>query len=464
MGISSDRQSVRVDYGSTQREILVPADAAVLRCPDPPVLSDPAAAVRSALADPIGMGPISSLVKPGNKVTVAFDAPPRSGKPRQIIIPILLEELARCGVPEENVTLVCAGGTHGKIPPSGLLEYLGPNLFHRFWPDRLTNHDCSQDLVYLGRSAMGDYVEYNRLLTDSDLTIYLGTVFPLNWGGFTGTGAVIGLGSARSIASHHTEVIADRHSTHGDHRTQGYRLHKEAIHAQIEKAIGNPIFYVDVITNAAGDICAVFAGHSPEINEPAWTEAERMFQVKTSQADVLIMGIPGAAVYGSTDNPLLAMTYITTPPRTWLGKPLIRKGGVVIALGCSSGVCDIDSRPSDPEVMERYQRCFRASELSQYIEEFLTRPDYLYRYQHCYAYHPIHAFWLLYENQWLVEHANKVIMAGDVNPGPLRSLGLMPSRSFAEAWQMAGEVVGQSPRVAVLPHYWSHLKMQFVVE
>lgn len=178
----SDRRRVKVDCGNIQHEISVPSDAMVLRCPDPTVLPDPAAAVRRALADPIGIGPISTLVKPGNKVTIAFDAPPRSGKPRQIIIPILLEELARCGVPEENVTLVCAGGTHGKIPPSGLLEYLGPDLFHRFWPDRLTNHDCTQDLVYLGRSARGDYVEYNRLLLESHLTIYLGTIFALNWG------------------------------------------------------------------------------------------------------------------------------------------------------------------------------------------------------------------------------------------------------------------------------------------
>lgn len=460
----SDTRIVKVDYGTTQLEIPVPDDATVLRCPDPPVLPDPAAAVCRALADPIGIGPISTLVRPGNKVTIAFDAPPRSGKPRQIIIPILLEELARCGVPEENVTLVCAGGTHGKIPPGGLLECLGPDLFHRFWPDRLTNHDCSQDLVYLGRSARGDYVEYNRLLIDSDLTIYLGTVFALNWGGFTGTGVVIGLGSARSIASHHTEVIADRHSTHGDHRTQHYRLHKEAMNAQIEKAIGKPIFYVDVITNATGDICAVFAGHSPEINEPAWAVAERLFQVKTPQADVLVMGMPYQVVYGSTDNPLLAMTYITTPPRTWLSKPLVRKGGVVIALGRSSGEYNTDLRPSDPEVVERYQGCFRVQELSQYIEEFLTRPDYLYKYQHCNAYHPIHAFWLLYENQWLMEHAAKVIMAGEINPGPLRSLGLVPAHSFAAAWQMAKEVVGENPRVVVLPHYWSHLKMQFVVE
>lgn len=135
----------------------------------------------------------------------------------------------------------------------------------------------------------------------------------------------------------------------------------------------------------------------------------------------------------------------------------------MIALGRSNGEYS-NLRPSDAEVLERYQNCFRVQELSKHIEEFLTRPDYLYKYQHCNAYHPIHPFWLLYENQWLIEHASKVIMAGEVAPGPLRSLGLVPSNSFASAWQMAKEVVGDNPRVVVLPHYWTHLKMQFLVE
>jgi len=461
--VTQDR-IVKVDYDNAQLEISVPEDAVSLRCPEPAVLDDPAGAVRKALANPIGIGPLSMLARAGNKVTIAFDIPPRSAKPRRIIIPIVLAELARCGVPEENITLVFAGGAYRKIPPRGQMDYLGRDLFHRFWPDRLQNHDCSQDLAYLGRSSRGDYVEHNRLIQDSDLTIYLGTIVANTWGGFSGTGAAIGLGSARSIASHHTEVIAAASSTHGDHRTQHFRLHKEAIQAQIEKATGKPIFYVDVVANSAGDMCAVYAGHSPEINEPEWALAEQLFQVPTPQADVLIIGLPYQLSYGPTDNPLATLAYITAPPRHWINKPLVRKGGVVIALGRCNGDFGIDLRPSDPEVMDRYDRCFRVQDLSQYVEDFLTRPEYLYSYRHCHAFHPAHSFWLLYESQWLMDHAAKVIMAGEVRPGPLRRVGIAPARSYAEAWQMAKEVVGNNPKVVVLPHYWSHLRMQFLVQ
>ena len=89
---------VEVDYRRGRTQITVPDSAVILDCPDPQILVDPATAVRKAIAEPLGVGPLSTLVRAGNKVTIAFDAPPRSGKPRQLIIPILLEELERCGV------------------------------------------------------------------------------------------------------------------------------------------------------------------------------------------------------------------------------------------------------------------------------------------------------------------------------------------------------------------------------
>lgn len=460
----SKERVVKVDYATTKMEIAVPSDAVLAQVKeDPPALPEPEKAIREALANPIGMENISQLVSKGSKVTIAFDAPPRSGLPRRKIIPILLEQLSAAGVSEKEVTLVCAGGTHAKISKEGLLDYLGPELFNRFWPDRLQNHDASQDLVYLGVSELGDYVEYNRLVAESDLLIYLGTIFPINWGGYTGTGVVIGLGSARSINSHHTEVIDHPDSCHGDQRTHLYRLHKEAIHKQIEKSIGKKILYVDTIVNSKGEISAVFAGHSPEINEPAWQAAETLYQVEVPQADVIIVGVPYKQVYGTSDNPILAMTYTVTAQRTWVNKPMLREGGVVIGLVKCSGIIDSD-RPSDSEVLELFGRSFDTHDLSPYREEFLTRPDLLYKYRHCFCSHPAHPFWLFYENQYYLNHASKVIMAGEVNPGAVRKVGAVPARNFDQAWKMAKQVVGENPQVVILPNYWTWHKAQFVVK
>lgn len=86
-------KTVMVDYGAGQVPIEVPETAFVTGKPNPPALEDPEAAVRAALAAPVGMGPIRDWVKPGAKVTIAFDDPTRPALPRQVAIPVIIEQL-----------------------------------------------------------------------------------------------------------------------------------------------------------------------------------------------------------------------------------------------------------------------------------------------------------------------------------------------------------------------------------
>jgi lactate racemase len=457
------KKNVNVDYGESKLEITVPEDTAIVRCEDPPPLPNPEKAFRQALENPIGMTPIRDLVQKGSKVTIAFDAPPRSGAPKKLFIPILLEELQRAGVSKKNVTLLCASGTQWKRTKKELYDHFGPELFEQFWPNQLLTHDCSQDLVYLGESELGDHVEFNKAVVDSDLLIYLGTIGIINWGGVTGTGVVIGLGSARSIRSTHTWVIAHPDSCHGDPRKSLYMQHKQAIHAQIEKATGKKILYADAIVNTKQEICSVFAGHCPEINELEWRMAETLFRVPVPQADVMVAGLPIGQIYGETHNPILALTYMTMVMRTWVNKPILRPGGVFIGVVKCNGTIDTRRRPSDQEVWDLFGRVHSALDLFDFEEEFLTREDYLYRYRYCHAVHPIHSFWVFYEDQYLLDHAGKVIFAGEVNPEAVRKLGCTPARDFDHAWGMAEQIVGKNPTVVVVPDYMSRLKIQFDV-
>lgn len=458
------KKKVPVDYGETKLEIDVPEDATVIHCEDPPPLLNPKEMFRQALENPIGIESFRRLIEKVSKVTIAFDAPPRSGVPKRLFIPILLEELERAGVPKKNVTLICANGTQWKRTREELYNHLGPELFSEFWPYRLLTHDCSQDLVYLGETESGDYVEFNKSVTESDLLIYLGTIGVVNWGGVTGTGVVIGLGSARSIRSTHTSVIAHPDSCHGDPRTSLYMEHKQAIHAQIEKATGKKIFYIDAAMNSKEEICRIFTGHCPEINEPEWRFVEKFFKVPTPQADILVIGLPLQQVYGSTHNPLLAMTYLAMLIRTWVNKPILRPGGVIICLVKCNGTIDMRKRPADREVCDLFGKVHSALDLFEFEEEFLTREDYIYRYRYCHAVHPIHPFWLFYEDQYLLDHPGKVIFTGEVNPEGVRKLGFTPARNFDHAWKMAEQIVGRNPKIVVVPDYMSRLKIQFDVQ
>src|SRR3990170_6543591 len=105
--------------------------------------ADQEAAVREALARPLGLPRIGETVKPGDSVLIAFDDPtvPSFGPVRRIAIEAILEELAAAGVPEENVSLVCANALHRKWTDAELAAIIGEELVKRFAP-RLTCHDA----------------------------------------------------------------------------------------------------------------------------------------------------------------------------------------------------------------------------------------------------------------------------------------------------------------------------------
>ena len=482
------QKTIQADYWDKKIEISVPEDTLIGEIPPPAIIQDPEKAVRDAIAHPTGSPPLSELAKKARngKVTIGFDDPSRPGKPRQLIIPIILEELIKAGVKEENIYLLCGSGNHCKWTAPQLRAYLSPAIYDRFCPNgsasRVLNHDCHdpENLVYMGTSELGDYVEYNKFLLDSDLFIYTGTVVVSNWGGMTGTGVIIGYPSTRSMTSTHGfPVVGHPDSCHGNQHTMMYRAHKQAIMAQIEKFTGKRVFYVDVVPSTGGTPAGVFAGYSPEINEPTWKFAESIYNMEVPQADVLIYGVPRYSLYGETSNPLIALAAACAPVRMWTNKPLLREGGVVIALVHCDGTIDERTHPSYAEILDLYRNCFSMEELSIYEEEFRNREDLIFKYRHAYAYAPVHGFWLMYESEYALNQSNKVIFAGvpgmdnplakvqvsgTGGPGSARDVGCTPAKDFSEAMKIAEKIVGKHPKIMACPSFWTKIRPRFYVK
>ena len=94
-------------------DVLQPAYGAV------PV--DQAGAVRNALRDPIGARPLRELVRPSDTVRIVCNDMTRP-TPYHTILPVLLEELSH--VPDENIVLLIANGTHRANTPDELKAML----------------------------------------------------------------------------------------------------------------------------------------------------------------------------------------------------------------------------------------------------------------------------------------------------------------------------------------------------
>lgn len=461
-------QTVEVDFGAERASIQVPDDAVIARFQEPDYLADPRAALDAALDAPHGAPPFAELVRPGMRVAIGFDDPTRPPAPWQLILPVLVERLAAGGVRREDITFICANGNHKKWREAELRSFLGAALFDEFWPrGQILNHDCEEPdgLVDLGRTPSGGVAEHNRHFVTADLMLYVGQIMAHTWGGYTGTGAVIGLGSTRSIRSHHNHRVVNHPDTaQGDQRRMVFRKIKAEINAQIESATGKRIFYVNWVGGIGGRMSHIFAGHSPEVEPPAWEAADTFCRVRVPQADVLVVGLPAAFAYGSANNPLVAAIGMGYPPRVWLNQPVLREGGVVIGLHPSNGEVDADTYPSYEAVMALYGQHHRIGDVQRHENSIARDPDYLARYRDGHAYHPIHPFWLLYSCDYLLSRASAVILAGTRNPGAFRRLGIVPAQDFDHAWQMALRNVGPRPRTVVAPHFWSERLFKFDVE
>ena len=116
---------VNLAYGQGHLTVDLPDDrATVIEPSHNPGLPDERSAVIGALQKPIGARPIRELIKPTDRVCIAFTDLTRA-TPNERIIPWLLEHLHGV-VPARNITLLNQLGTHRPNTRAELEKMLTP--------------------------------------------------------------------------------------------------------------------------------------------------------------------------------------------------------------------------------------------------------------------------------------------------------------------------------------------------
>nr|MBP8036517.1 DUF2088 domain-containing protein [Negativicutes bacterium] len=113
-----------------------------------PALPDPAAAVLAAIRNPIGTPPLREIVKPGQTVAFIVNDPTRIAR-SYIFMPVLLDELNAVGVPDSDMRIVFALGTHRAMTEEEMVEAVGEAVAKRV---KMYNPDCRDEsqMQYFG--------------------------------------------------------------------------------------------------------------------------------------------------------------------------------------------------------------------------------------------------------------------------------------------------------------------------
>jgi hypothetical protein len=463
---------------------------------------DTRATIENAVNNPSGKEPLRKLVDSNSRVTIAFDDPclpliPLIDDVRGIIIAVVLKELEKAGVKNENIRIICACGLHRHWNWKELATILGKRIVKEFAPQRLICHDAEDQrkLTFIGKTEKDEEVVINREVIESDLTIYVN----LNWTTMNGgwKSIVVGLGAYQSIHHHHNPEVLLASSLmdpgssklHGSIARMGKLVEQKANVFIIETvlsispplpeslkavlqplsrrtenrpglALGTMLKLSQLLPGGLKEwkrhrlkshyqLIEVNAGQVDIVHQKTLSRLFRQQNIAaTGQSDVMIVGIPNLSPYStfSIFNPVLLMNlalgYIFNLYR---GKPLVRKDGVlIIANPCRKRFHEIHH----PSYLDFYEEVLPETkdpqEMADHYEgKFAKDPEYIDKYRYHLAYHGVHPLYAWYWGACALKHLRQVIVAGAQEPETARRLGFQPASSMSQAISMAEDILGR---------------------
>ncbi|MEL6892532.1 MAG: lactate racemase domain-containing protein [Actinomycetota bacterium] len=488
----------------------LPADRSRIIYPPEPLkgLDHLDAHIREALLDPLDMDPLPALLKPGMKLTIAFDdvslSLPKMQRPdnRQRIVEAVLDMAAEAGV--DDVHIIAALGLHRRMHEYEMRHVLGDRVVDAFLPRGLLyNHDAEdhENLAVIGETDHGEVLEISKRAAESDLVVYANVNQVAMDGGWKSL--VTGLASYRCLSHHHnpeslqnTRSLMDRHHSALHHSI--WRMGK------VLRDSGPKVFQVETTINTeafpspfeflakrewewTAKDRALFLGTSKSLNRLPNTTKRKIFHnieapYRTTsvqagftesvhevtlqhvhqqhlvevegQTDILTMGIPFISPYNpeSIMNPILVMCmglgYLFNMYR---GKPLVKEGGVVIMTHPTYE----DFHPvHHPSYIDFFDEVLAdttdPAEMSSRWEKKYAEDDwYRHLYRTSYAYHGVHPFYAWYWGAHGQQHAGRVIIVGGHAPA-VRRLGFTPASTMNDALEIASDVVGRAPTISHL--------------
>ena len=410
---------VKLAYGKTGLVIDVPEDRTTVVQPQYlPGLPDQYGAIRTAIRDPVGgVSTLRRTVGPSDIVAISVCDITRP-MPTSTVLPVVLEELAH--VPDENVVILIATGTHRPNSADELRQMLGSQIVDSF---TVVNHDAfdPSGVVHVGDTPGGVPVLLNRLWTEADVRVTLGFVEPHFFAGFSGGPKMVAPGLAAfetTMMLHNAEMIGHPNATWGV--TVGNPIH-DAIR-QIAEQTGVD-FSVEVTLNREHQITSVYAGDPATAHRAASRFAK---SVAMQQVDE-----PFDVVVTTNSGYPLDMNLYQSVKGMSAAAQVVRRGGTIIcAAECSDGVPDHGE----------YSRLLRSRSSPEKLLEMI-----------CAQGHNVHDQWQVQIQAQIQLKAHVLVKTGYLSEDELRGAHLEPVEDVERAVRDQIDATGPEARLCVIP-------------
>ena len=410
---------IRLAYGRSGLIIDVPDERTTVVQPQYlPGLPDQVGAVRTAVRDPVGgASPLRRLVGRDETVTISVCDITRP-MPTAVVLPIVLNELSH--VPDRNIVILVATGTHRPNSVAELREMLGANVVDRY---EVINHDAFDPagLVSLGSTPNGVPIVLNRQWATAANRITLGFVEPHFFAGFSGGPKMVAPGLAgfeTTMRLHNAEMIGHPNARWGV-------IEGNPIHDAIRWIAGHTgvDFAVDVTLNRDNLITSVYAGEPETVHRATCRFARTMAMQPTEEPfDVVVTTNSG---YPLDQNLYQAVKGMSAAAQ------VVKEGGTILcAAECSDGVPDHG----------QYSRLLKSADGPRELLEMICAPG-----------HNVHDQWQVQIQAQIQLRANVRVKTGYLSDEQVRSAHLEPIEDVERAVHEALVAAGPGSRLCVIP-------------
>jgi lactate racemase len=136
----------------------------------------------------------------------------------------------------------------------------------------------------------------------------------------------------------------------------------------------------------------------------------------------------------------------------YLGQPLVRRGGVMILHHPTPWEFHQVHHPSYVDFFDEVlaETTDPAAIEAKFEQQYAQDPWYTHLYRNSYAYHGVHPFYMWYWGAHAMEYLDNNVLFVGGDRRAVRRMGFRAASSFADALEMARDVVGSSPRITYL--------------
>jgi nickel-dependent lactate racemase len=370
--------------------------------------------IAEALAKPVGSDPLRARVRPGQKVLVAADDSTRTTR-TDLMLPAVIAELRAAGLPEADIAVFVALGTHRAMTDDEVRLKYTPALVDRYRFIQPNVHDPAE---YERVSAPGEMeIRIHRELRRADFIVGVGQTVPHLIAGFGGGCKIVNPGCADSGTIGRMHWLC---STVPDGRL--FAVRDNAVRARIDEVglKAGMKFIINEVPGKGDAVAAVFAGDPILAHREACSFARAACAVRIGgPADIVVAdAFPSDMDFWQSLKGLNAACSAVRPG-----------GTVVFVTPCPEGVC-----AQHPELLSVGLKRSTA-EVESMVREGRLDPVVAA------------AIWL---GTRLVARARVILVSRGVSAAEAAGMGLSYAETASAALAMALERHGPAARINVL--------------